>query len=203
MTIQNRERGMVVAVAGAPQSGKSTWMRQQVADHDRRIVFGDYRGEYQAAGYMPLKSIHELLTTLKGHKGPGAFVYRGLDQDFPTWCFAALGWVKYHPATLIVDELAAVTNPGKALSEWGQILRMIAGFGGVVFGCTQRVSESDTTIWGCADLIHCHRMVRTGDAEKMARELNCRPEDLLALPEFEYLERVSTAAQFTRGRVAR
>lgn len=201
MATQERERGCVIAVAGAPQSGKSTWMRHQVAKHARVLVFGDWRGEYQAAGFTPIKGPRELITTLKGHKGAGRYTYRGGLQDFDTWCLVGLAWVQYFPATLLIDELAGPTNPGKAPRHYGEILRMIAGYGGYAYGCTQRISESDTTIWGVADLLHVHRMVRTGDAEKAARELNCTPQDLLQLPDFEYLEREAKSAQFTRGRV--
>lgn len=201
MASQERERGCVTAVAGAPQSGKSTWMRRQIADHARVLVFGDWRGEYQAAGFTPIKGPRELITTLKKHKGPGRFTYRGGMEDFDTWCYVGLRWVQYFPATLLVDELAGATHPGKAPRYWGEILRMIAGYGGYAYGCTQRISESDTTIWGVADVLHSHRMVRTDDAVKVAKELNCTGDDILQLPPFEFIERESISAEFTRGKV--
>lgn len=197
MPKSNRELGQVTAVAGAPQSGKSTWMRKQVEEADRVLVFGDWRGDYLAAGFTPLATPQEILTTLKGHKGEGRFTYRG--EDFETWCWAAIRWGLYNPCTLIADELAYVTRPGKAPKEWGQLLRMAAGNGLFLYGCTQRPSESDTTIWGIADVLHCHRLVRADDADSLARELNCKPEDLLALPDYAWIERESRSAQFSSG----
>lgn len=199
MAKENRDLGCVVGVAGAPQTGKSSWMRAQVEDHQRVNVFGDLRGDYRAAGFTPVRGIRELVAKLKGNKGAGRYVYVGAVEDFNAWCYVVLRWIMYFPGTAIADELAGPTHPGKAPRYWGELLRQVAGVGGVVYGCTQRMSESDSTIWGVADLLHCHRLVKRRDAESMADELNCTAEDLLGLPDYAYIERESRSAQFRRG----
>lgn len=193
-----REDGLVTAVAGMPRTGKTTWVQRETRDHARVLVW-DYRGEYQAANCTLITNLRTLLTTLKGHKTAGRFCYQGKVEDFDTWCFAALAWGKYFPATLIADELADVTTTQKAPQALGEIERKGAGYGLHFYGISVSPSESDKTLWRCAQLYHCHTLMLQSDVELMSKKLMCRPEDLQGLRPYQYLERTNFSREFTRG----
>ena len=117
--------------------------------------------------------------------------------------FAALAWVWIRQArgALIIEELAAVTSPGKAPAAWGQVCRAGLRYGPRIFAITQRPAESDKTAIGNATLVHCHQLAREADERYMARELRVDPAELGKLRPLDWIERDRRTGAHRRGRV--
>lgn len=121
--------------------------------------------------------------------------------EFSTFCRLAHVAIRSHPRrlTLIVEELADVTTPGKAPAAWGVIVRRDLCYGPEIYAVTQRPSESDKTIMGNASVIHTHAMARAEDARYMAKELRVDQALIDALNPYEFLERDMGTKEITRG----
>jgi len=125
---------------------------------------------------------------------------------FDTFCRLAWVWLRVNAragqsVAIVVEEMADVTTPGKAPPAWGEIVRKGLRFGPRIYALTQRPAESDKTVVGNANLLHCHAMARADDARYMARELRVGPElvDALRLDRFEWLELDRRTRTLTTG----
>lgn len=124
-------------------------------------------------------------------------------ENFGLFCRLAWIWGRYKPGVIVVDEVADVTNPGKAPTEWGEILRKCRSFGTDVYVTTQRPQECDKTAQGNALLFHCGQQADADDQRYVARRLlGGVPVDQVAqLQPLEYLERDVRTRQVKRGKV--
>ncbi|WP_412470532.1 MULTISPECIES: hypothetical protein [unclassified Halobacteriovorax] len=180
---ETRQDGALIVVTGKSRSGKSAWVKAQIEQYARQLVF-DIKGEYsEQMGYTVVRNLVELADLLQATPGPLKVAYRPASpvKEFGTWAKAAFTWCKMSPCAILAEELADVTTPAKAPDGWGQVCRQAQGFGAVIYAITQRPSESDKTAMGNATLIHCCKMVRASDREYMAREMDVKVEELNAL----------------------
>lgn len=180
---ETRQDGALIVATGKSRSGKSAWVKSQIAGDKRQIIF-DIKGEYSAdMGYQVVYNLHDLIGMLEATPGPLKVAYRPASpmKEFGIWAKAAFTWCKMAPCTIIAEELADVTTPAKAPDGWGQVCRQAQGFGARIYAITQRPSESDKTAMGNATLIHCCKMVRANDREYMAREMDVSVDKLNAL----------------------
>ena len=108
---------LFVAIA---RSGKSVLVKRLIQNHKRVLVF-DPKGEYATQlGFTPCNSRNELVDLLKKSKGNARIAYIKHDKkEFDTFCDCAFNWNRMSPATIICEELANVTNCGKATGNWG------------------------------------------------------------------------------------
>lgn len=199
-SIVKRPDGRLVAVTGASRSGKTHWTAQQVRDCRRMLVW-DYKGEWFIRyRCRRLRSFAELREAVKSTAPPArlAFHCEFMDGDaFDLWCRYAWLWVRQAEGTLVVEETASVTSPGKAPRAWGEILRMGLGYGCNVFALTQRPAESDKTALGNASIVHCHRMGTMTDRKYMAQLLDVDVSMVQALKPREWIERHDSGELFT------
>jgi hypothetical protein len=114
---------------------------------------------------------------------------------FDAFCKIAKLWGSLAPCTAVVEELADVTNPGKAPPAWGDLLRWARKLGINIYAITQRPSESDKTIVGLAHSIICHAMARHADQIYMARELGLEHSAVLSLDRTK-LEHIARGPDF-------
>lgn len=200
--------GQAIAVTGAAGSGKTAWVIQQVRASPRLLVWDsgyDFLPALQLAPFRSLRELGELVTHQVRHREglPERIAYTGpvTVEHFVTFCKLAYVWMRSHPhSDLVVDELADVTNPGKATRGWGEIVRKHRKFRyGRVFAITQRPAESDKSIMGNATAIHCGRMNLESDEVYMARYLRVDPQEIAALHDLEYLELNKRTKQLSRG----
>lgn len=137
---------------------------------------------------------------------PQRLAYTGpvTEKHFVTFCRLAFVWMLSHErSTLVVDELADVTHPGKATRGWGAIVRKHRKFRyGRVYAITQRPAESDKSIMGNATVIHCGRMNLESDEDYMAKYLRIPREDIAALHDLEYIELNKRTKLLSRGRIS-
>lgn len=190
---EHREDGILVYVTGSMGSGKTTWIKQDVRA-SRRLLVWDGKGiDYgERERCRVITSPHEL-RTLVLHRGPMRLSYRVpvTKENFATFCRLAWVWGRFEPGDINVEEIADVTTPGKAPTEWGEIARKIRAYGTNVYVATQRPQECDKTAQGNATIYHCGRMSDADDQRYVARRLLggidvARVAELLPL---QYLER--------------
>lgn len=209
--------GEAILVAGSRGSGKTSWtMRRVPAGANQRLLVWDTVGEWSRKGRcLPVRDMLELQqVVVSDAKRPGRFqvgyigplsIQKRVGNRvvsipmFPVFCHLAWVWMRVKPGTLVVEELADVTNPGKAPQEWGEIIRKGRHTGSVVYGLTQRPAESDKTLAGNADLIHCGRLSLPRDRKSMAEYLDVQVEEITALPSLAWIERDMRTRQLTRG----
>lgn len=204
--IVKRPDGRLVAVAGASRSGKTHWTAQQVKAC-RRLLVWDYKGEWHLRyRCRRVRTFAELAQLVKSNAAPArlAFHVPWMDADrFALFCRFAWLWVRQGEGTLVVEETASVTSPGKAPQAWGEILRMGLGYGCNVFALTQRPAESDKTALGNASIVHCHRMGTLDDRKYMAKLLDVELGQVQALRPRDWIERHDSGELITHTEIRR
>lgn len=199
-----REDGSLTVVTGKSRSGKSAWLKEQIKEDARVIVF-DIKGEYDdEMGFEVIDTFPDLISRLKSEYGAARIAYRPMTpiKEFGAWSKAAFIWCKMTECTIVAEELADVTSPAKAPDGWGQVCRQAQGFGAKIFAVTQRPSESDKTALGNATLIHCCQMVRANDRAYMAREMDCDEGKINSLKFPFYWEKDMKTGRLRKGKLA-
>lgn len=198
---ERRESGQLIAVAGASQSGKTTWVADRVRAC-RRLLAWDYKAEwYRTQACERLETLEQLHSVCTSTAAPGRYAYctTGMNRErFDVWCRFAYVWLRQAQGTLIVEETASVTSSGKAPDGWGDICRMGLGFGAHVYAITQRPAESDKTALGNATLVHCHRQVTEDDVRYIAKLLRVEFAVVDSLLPYQWIER-DASGQRRRG----
>lgn len=200
--LSKRTSGELVAVAGASQSGKSTWTAERVAKCNRLLVW-DYKCEwYLHQRCRRIKDWSELAAAVKSNAPAERIAYcaEGMNREaFDTWCRFAWVWLRQDVGTVVVEETASVTSAGKAPDGWGDVCRMGLGYGATIYAITQRPAESDKTALGNASLIHCHRMATADDAQYMAKLLRVDAAAVDLLQNYQWIERTGGGELRTGG----
>jgi hypothetical protein len=198
--VVTRPDGELVVVAGASRSGKTTYVVDQVRAAPRLLVW-DAKGEWWRHDCRTITQPAEL-RELVARNPPAvervAYARPCTPAEFDFFCRCAWVWIRQARGALVVEETADVTNPGKAPTAWGEILRKGLAFGPAIYAVTQRPSESDKTAIGNCSRVHCHRMGRAADARYMAAELRVDVAEVERLKPFEWIER-DALGQVTRG----
>ena len=194
-------------VAGASRSGK-TFLTAERIKKDRNVLIWDSMGEFAAMpGYSGTTSPVALAEHMdKGATGKFCMVAPVTAANFDVFCRAAWRWILVHAShgrvvTIVVEELADVTPPGKAPEAWGMIVRRSLRFFTHVYALTQRPAESDKTVMGNATILRCHAMARADDRKTMARELDTDQGriDTLDFSRYQYIERDRLSRRLTTG----
>jgi len=172
-----REDGQIYLIAGATRSGKTAWMRRNLLQHERALIW-DVEGEWSQLPNTYTVTSVSYLQELTQAATPGkqyhiAFVPGGnLKKQFDDFCRIAFNWGNKHDKTaVVVEELADVTPPGKAPDAWGIVLRRGCKRGMRVYGITNRPAESDKTIIAQAAHLIVFEQRRALDREYIAKEL--------------------------------
>jgi len=199
---EQRESGIITAVAGASQSGKTASVKQETDSHERLLIW-DVRGEYsgwEGNKITRLETQAELFA-VTGDIGPGRYSYFPLgddiDAEFKYFCKIAYQWGQLWPCSVIADEISDVTSPGKAPKGWGDLLRKGKYWGMWIYGITQFPSESDKTIWRNADVFRSFRIDADMDRDYMAKRMALRPVDL-PLKNLDFTQRRAGTTDFTQ-----
>jgi hypothetical protein len=170
-------------VVGRSGSRKTTWVKRQVKNA-RRLIVWDPHEDYPVTRYDRLAPFIQALRTT----GP---LQVGLTVDatpeaFERWCRAVrLVLSADRPTTVVAEEIAEVTSPSKASPEWGKLARGSRKFGGILYAITQRPQESDKTIYTQADYLWVGRIAQK-DRKYLADELELPQARLAELKKGEY-----------------
>lgn len=204
MALQPRPDGALVVVAGASRSGKTVWTAQRV-QRDRRVLVWDIKGQWSTLySCRRISAAAELDAACR----PGAKIERVAfvppicsPKVFDLFCRYAWIWIRAARGSLVIEELADVTSPGKAPQGWGEICRKGLEYGPSIYAITQRPAESDKTAIGNATLLHCHQMAREDDEKYMAKELRVDQAEVGKLLPLQWIERDRLTHQNRRGTV--
>lgn len=178
--IETRQDGKLVYLLGVSRSGKTYWLKQQLKKVKRVLVW-DSKGEYaMMRGYQEIKNLSELHKAMTGTGiiADKKLAYTGELKTFEPFCRYAFQWLIAKRGVLVVEELADVTSPGKAVPGWGDICRKALAYAPVIFAVTQRPQEADRTVFGNATLIHCHMLTHENDRLTVARGMGIAPEKI-------------------------
>jgi len=199
MRVDVTRKAEIITVCGSSGSGKSAWVKQQIAK-DKRVIIWDTDDEYQSITNNRAATIPELTALMRqaGDKKPMCIRLVCDGAYFNLWSAAVFA---FGNCTAVAEELADVTTPSKAPAGWGQLVRRGRKRGIKIFAVTQRPSESDKTTIGNASAIHCGMLNRSADRKYMAAELDITEQELSALGELEYLHREHKTKTLTKGKL--
>ncbi len=198
MAIDNTRSADITAVAGSTGSGKSAWIMRQLKGRKRIIVF-DAKDEYgELPGFRRFTSVGEMARHLLRVKAARVAFVPSSREDLDPFCRVAWAW---GDCTVVIEESAAYTNPGKAPPAYHRLLTQGRAIGLRMFVVTQRPAESDKTVWGNQTLIWCGRLARRMDRKTMADELDCPIEQLNALRPLDFVIKRSIDSRISADRV--
>jgi hypothetical protein len=196
--------GKLYVIAGASRSGKTAWVRQQVAKV-RRVIAWDIEAQWaDVRGFEKVTSRVGLLAAV-GRRGglKIAYVAGGNIQDeFNFWA----GCVQYagryvEPVAAIAEELADVTTPAKAPGNWGVLLRRGLKRGVSIYAISQRWSEADKTAVGNASEFVIFRQSSGDDVRYLSRKTRVPESEIDGLKPLEYVRYDAYLQQATKGRL--
>lgn len=173
----------ITVVAGMSRSGKSAWVKKQIAGR-KNILAWDPDGEYVAAGITrPIYTRADWLRAVLSKQPCRLSYVAPISRDeFNFWALAVLH--RGH-CTAVAEETADVTHAGKAPKNWGELIRKGAKRHISIFAVTQTPTESDKTVMRNARRITCFMVDRDPDIDYMAREMRVPRADLAALQRLE------------------
>lgn len=203
-TLQRRPDGVLHYVTGSMGSGKTTLVRQAVAPAPRLLAWDGKGIDWGARERCRVVGPHELRRALFAPAGRFSYRVPVSRESFDVFCRLAWVWGRFLPSVIVVDEIADVTNPGKAPQAWGEIARKIRAFGTDVYVTTQRPQECDKTAQGNAMLFHAGLMADADDQAYVARRLmgGVPVADVERLAPLEFLERDVRKRTVARRRLA-
>ncbi|MGH9483760.1 MAG: hypothetical protein ACRD1F_01780 [Terriglobales bacterium] len=197
--------GRAVLVAGTTGSGKTVWTMQQTSGA-RRLLVWDSLGEWTRRGRVAAAPTLAVLGAevsryvrepqrvwALGYTGPASRAH------FAIFCRLAWVWLRVRSGTLVIEELADVTSPGKAPDSWGEICRKGRHYAAQLYAITQRPAESDKTIVGNAASIHTGLMAFPRDRAYMAQCLDVPVAEIAMLKPLEWIERDMRTRALRRG----
>ncbi len=175
--MSKRADGKMGLFIGITRSGKSTPIKALIKSAQKapRVLVWDAKNEYgPSLGLTVIKTLSDLLIALKKTTGKGRFAYvpSAFDKkEFDNFCRLAHTWNRQKEAVIIVEELAAVTNTGKASGYWGVLVNQSLGLGATLFATVQRGQEVDKSIMNAASYLYVCQHSTDDDVKYMAKKL--------------------------------
>jgi hypothetical protein len=167
----SREDGATAVFIGITRSGKSTALKEIVKQRNRCLAY-DPKGEYSQLGFVECETKEQLLFELKKTTGAGKIAFIGNSRkDFQFWCDCAFNWNRQKEAVLIAEELANVTNAGKAEDNWGRLVNQSLAFGPLILATVQRGQEVDKGLMNNATFLHIAQHQTDDDAKYIADKI--------------------------------
>lgn len=142
-----RSDGQLELYIGATRCGKTSVIFERVKDAPRVLAW-DIQGQFgMYPGWQIVRTLHELADVLerKGENSdPQRISYQpGSLKDFDMFCRCAYAWIVQGPGIVFVEELADVTNSGKACDGWGILTRRGLKYGPYLLAAIQRPQWCD------------------------------------------------------------
>jgi hypothetical protein len=104
--------------------------------------------------------------------------------------------------TVVAEEIANVTSPGKAAAGWHRLISQGLEFGIDIHAITQRPAESDKTCIGNCSVLRTFPMRRANDRRYIAAELDVHVDTVNDLKEAHYLSRDMKTGALREGRLS-
>lgn len=180
----------IFAALGARGTGKSAWVKQQLARlKPARLAVWDLMQEHDAEATDDLAAF---VRALRARRFRLAFHPsrddRQREREFELWCRAMLA---AGDVLCVVEELAFVTTPSRAPAAWREmtLLGRHERHRLSIIGTSQRPASIDKDFLANADVVHCGRLAYKPDAIKAGEVLGVPAEELLTLPDLHWRER--------------
>ncbi len=169
-----RNDGLMGLFIGITRSGKSTPIKAMIPKAKRLLIW-DAKNEYGPTFNLKvIRSMPQLLGELRKATGQGrfAFVPTGYSkQEFDQFCRLAHIWNRQNPAVIVIEELAAVTNAGKASGYWGVLVNQSLGLGATLLATVQRGQEVDKSIMNASTYMYVCQHNTDDDTKYMSKKL--------------------------------
>lgn len=181
--------GRLIIVSGASRCGKTTQVAREVRNEARLCAWDPEDQWAQMAGWTKVTTRKALLATLeKKGRMRVAYVAGGdIKKEFDYWAAAVFYAGRYvAPLTIIAEELADVTNSGKAPPAWGQIIRRGLKRGITIYAISQRWAEADKTAIGNCSEFRIFTS-RGEDVDYIARKARISADEIDLLKPFEFI----------------
>jgi hypothetical protein len=179
-------RADIQAVLGAPGTGKSHYVKSQIAKERRLLVWAP-DDEYPEL--VPLQ-LSEIPRAFAGKKPIRAKFICSMNtalraRQFDIFCRAvfAIGNMR-----LVVEELRFVTRASYAPEGWASITLMGRKRGIRTIGTSQRPAQIDKDFLGACTLLRCGALEYPDDRKAVAPILRRSLDEIAALKGFEALE---------------
>jgi hypothetical protein len=193
----------VTAVIGATGSGKGVYIKgYALKKSDRRLAIWDYMREYGPLVDGSTERLGEAIRRMAAAQFKVAFEPSFDDairaRQFDTFCRAA------HTAgnlTLVVEELAFVTQASRAPAGWKMVTSTGRHKGMRVIGASQRPAQVDKAFWSNCTEIHCGFLNYEDDQKVMSRVLGVTVDDIKGLQPLEYFHKNVRTKEIIRGKV--
>ncbi len=196
--------GRLYVIAGASRSGKTAWTLRQVKPWPRVIVWDPEDQWSQLAGFKRISNPKALLEACN-KPGAAKLAYvagSNLAKNFDLFAGCAFRWGRLHGGCIVVaEELADVSNAGKAPGKWGVLVRRGLKRNISIFAISQRWAEADKTAVGNASEFICFRMASGDDVSYMARKTRIAIADLEGLKPLEFVRYDSGSGATERGKL--
>ncbi len=197
--------GRLVVIAGASRSGKTAYVRQQVAGAVRVVAHDPEDQWSQVKGWQRVTSRAQLLGTLQRDQGPLRLAYvsgGNLGDEFGFLC----GCVQYAgrfvaPLDFIAEELSDVTTPAKAPGNWGLLLRRGLKRGINIWAISQRWAEADKTAVGNASEFVLFRQSSGDDVVYLSKKTRVPAVEIDGLKPLEFVRYDAYKQTFERGKL--
>ncbi|MFM2476687.1 hypothetical protein [Celerinatantimonas sp. MCCC 1A17872] len=196
-----RTNGNMALFLGITRSGKSVPVKR-ISEKWTRVLVYDPKGEYHLElGFEQANTRRELLDMLKAATGPAKINYMGISKsDFLFFCDCAFNWNHQKEAMIICEELASVTNAGKADGAWNRLINQSMAFGPLVVGTVQRGQEVDKSLLNSANFVHVAQHGTDDDAYYIAKKLGVPMEEIPREP-LKFFQWTANRGIVVRGHV--
>lgn len=185
------------AVLGAPGTGKSHYLKAQIAK-SKRVAVWDMEDEYTDLEAVTVQALPGRLH----RSGQGAFKVRVVPSadaaqrqiEFDLFCRTAMAIGKL---LILAEELRFVTQPSKAPAGWASVTLRGRKRGVKVIGASQRPASIDKDFLGGATLIRCGALGYPEDRKAVAAVMGIDAAEIEKLEGFETIEWQRTPRKIT------
>lgn len=196
--------GRLYVVSGASRSGKTAWVKKQVARLSRVWAWDPEAQWCELRGWVKVTSRTELLELAKrGGAQKVAFVAGGdLKEAFDFWAACVMYAGRYLGGlAAVAEELADVTTPSKAADNWGILIRRGLKRGISLYCISQRWSEADKTAFGNASDFVIFRNSSGDDARYLARKTRVPEAQINALMPLQFVKMDALTGNISQGKL--
>lgn len=211
MASRRPNKARVLAAFGARGTGKTAWVRQQLAElQPPRLLVWDFKHDPALADLgTPHRSLPACIQAMRAPDFELRYLPdhgRDLVAQFELVCRAAF---LVGNLVLFVDELPEVTKANRAPPAWRRCVNVGRDYTGgdgkrrslSIIGAGQRPAECDKSFIANADVIHTGRLAHQADARELAGSIGCEFRELLTLADLEWVERRAGEIEPRRGRL--
>lgn len=181
--------GRLTVISGASRCGKTTYLARRLAA-SRRVVAWDPDAQWcDLPGYRKITKRHEFVKAIQtpGHMKLAFVPGQNMKADFDFVCGCVMYAGRYiNPLDFVPEELADVTNSGKAVGNWGLLVRRGLKRGINLYPISQRWAEADKTAFGNASEYVVFTSIGD-DVDYIAKKLRLPVDEIESLKPLEYI----------------